>query len=154
VNYTSFSEIEKAFIERVHSVVWCNVATIDSKNRVRSRVLHPIWEGDTGRIATRRHSLKAQHLARNPYVSLAYIADPAKPVYVDCTAEWDDELAHKQHIWDMFKSAPPPLGYDPEPIYKTVDDPNYGLLKLTPWRIEMRDLMQSLESHVWHAAEA
>ena len=85
---SSFSEIEAEFIERIHRMVWCNVATIDTLNRPRSRILHPLWEGATGWITTRRNLHKAKHLAHNPYVSLAYIADLAKPVYVDCKTEW------------------------------------------------------------------
>src|SRR4051812_43774522 len=100
----SFAEIEQEFIARVHKIVWCNVATIDTQNRPRSRVLHPYWEGTTGWIITRRHSLKEKHLAHNPYVSLAYVADPIYPVYADCIAEWDDDLAAMQRIWDLFKA--------------------------------------------------
>ena len=65
----SFSELEAEFIERVHRVVWCNVATIDTHNRPRSRILHTIWEGPVGWIATNRHTLKTKHLLHNPYVS-------------------------------------------------------------------------------------
>jgi general stress protein 26 len=146
-NIASFAELEKEFIERVNKMVWCNVATLDTQNRLRSRVLHPIWEGQTGWIGTRRHSLKEKHLAHHPYVSLAYIADLVKPVYVDCTAEWDDSPASKQHVWDMFLAAPPPLGYDPAPIFHSVEHPDFGLLKLTPWRVELADATG--ESLVW-----
>ena len=137
---SSFSEIEAEFIERVHTVVWCSVATIDTKNRVRSRVLHTIWEGATGWAATRPDSLKARHIAHNPYVSLAYVGDVYKPVYADCTAEWVDDISQKQRIWDMFTAAPPPLGYNLEPFFASVDSPGFGLLKLTPWRIELFDI--------------
>jgi general stress protein 26 len=130
-----FSEIEDEFIERVHSMVWCNVATVDSRQRPRSRILHPIWEGSTGWIGTNRNSYKSKDLAHNPYVSLAYIADLAKPVYADCTAEWVDDLEQKVRIWNLFKDAPPPLGYDPAPIFTSPDHEDFGLLKLTPWRI-------------------
>ncbi|HXV44531.1 MAG TPA: pyridoxamine 5'-phosphate oxidase family protein, partial [Anaerolineae bacterium] len=98
IRVTSFRDIEKEFIERVHSIVWCSVATVDTQNRVRSRILHPLWEGSTGWIITRRNSLKAKHLAHNPFVSLAYIADIAHPVYADCTAEWADDLESKQRV--------------------------------------------------------
>ncbi len=144
-----FAEIQDEFIQRVHTMVWCNVATLDTQNRIRSRVLHPIWEGATGWITTRRHSHKAKHLAHSPYVSLAYIQDIAKPVYVDCTAEWVDDLAQKQSIWNWLTVTPAPLGFDPAPIYKSVDDPNFGLLKLTPWRIELYNFPSA--SQVWHA---
>lgn len=134
---TDFSDIQEEFLHRVHSVVWCTMATLDTRNRPRSRILHPIWEGTTGWITTRRHSHKAKHLAHSPYVSLAYTADLAKPVYVDCVAEWVDNIDEKKRLWDLLLTTPPPLGFDPAPIYKSVDDSGFGLLKLTPWRIEV-----------------
>lgn len=133
----SFSEIEDEFIERVFRVVWCSAATIDTHNRPRSRVLHPIWEGKTGWIATNRHSLKEKHLARNAAMSLAYVTEPLKPVYVECIAEWADDIETKQRIWDLFKNAAAPMGYDPAIIWSSPEDPKLGILKLTPWRIEV-----------------
>lgn len=132
-----FSEIEAEFIQRVHTMVWCSAATVDSQQRPRSRVLHPIWEGATGWIGTHRDSYKGKHLARNPHMSLAYIANVMGPVYVECTAEWVDDAAQKQRIWAMFESAPEPLGYDPAPTFISADHENFGLLKLTPWRIDL-----------------
>jgi general stress protein 26 len=138
----AFADIESEFLQRVHTMVWCNVATIDSRNRPRSRVLHPIWIDGTGWIATRPTSHKAKHLAANPYVSLAYVADIAKPVYADCYAEWDDSAETKQWLWEQFLNVPPPLGYDMAPIFGSVDSPGYGVLKLTPWRIELAQFPQ------------
>jgi general stress protein 26 len=135
----SFAEIEGEFIERVHSIVWCSVATVDRRGRPRSRLLHPIWEGATGWIATARNSLKAKHLSQNPHVSLAYVADTAKPVYADCVAVWEEDSAEKRRVWAMYQAAPPPLGYDPAPFFHSPDHPDFGLLKLTPWRIELYD---------------
>src|SRR5262245_42980517 len=123
----SFAEIEKEFIERVHATVWCNVATLDTRNRLRSRLLHPLWESGAGWAFTRRHSLKAKHIAHHPYVSLAYVADVVKPIYVDCRAEWEELLDTKQLIWNLFRDAPPPLGYDFGQIFKGVEDPECGL---------------------------
>jgi hypothetical protein len=133
----NFSDIESEFIERVHTMVWCSVATIDSQQRPRSRVLHPLWEGATGWINTHRSSHKARHLAQTNYVSLAYIADVMKPVYADCTTTWVADLEEKRRVWELFKAAPPPLGYDPAHDFVSVDHENYGLLKLTPWRIDL-----------------
>lgn len=48
---TDFSTIEAEFVERVHKMVWCNAATIDSQQRPRSRILHPIWEALPGGLA-------------------------------------------------------------------------------------------------------
>ncbi|MFN8374109.1 MAG: hypothetical protein U0694_14685 [Anaerolineae bacterium] len=104
----NFADIETEFIQRVHTMVWCNVATIDSQQRPRSRILHPIWEGAVGWICTHRTSFKSKHLAQNPYVSLAYVRELMTPVYVDGKAEWVDDLEVKRRIWDLFKNTPPP----------------------------------------------
>jgi len=134
---THFSEIEAEFIQRVHTMVWCSAATVDAQGRPRSRVLHPIWEGATGWIGTHRNSHKARHLEQNPYISLAYITDINNPVYADCMAEWVDDLEQKARIWELFKAAPEPLGYDPASTFISPDHENFGLLKLTPWRIDL-----------------
>jgi general stress protein 26 len=134
-----FSDIEAEFTRRVHSVVWCSVATVDARGRPRSRILHPIWEGPTGWILTHRRSHKSRHIERNPYVSLAYVdvSDIMRPVYADCAAGWVDDPAQKRRIWDMFTAAPPPLGYDPTSTFGSPDLDTTGLLRLTPWRIAM-----------------
>ena len=153
MDVASFAEIEEEFAKRVSRIVWCTVATVDRQGRPRSRILHPIWERSTGWIATGRHSLKTKHLAANPHVSLSYWDQEHQQVYADCKAEWVDEQAEKQRIWDLYKDTPPPLGYDPAIIWRGgPDDPTYGLLKLTPWRIELwalADLMSGTPSKVW-----
>ena len=140
----SFAAIEAEFIERVHTMVWCSAATVDRQGRPRSRILHPIWEvplskegGPTGWVGTWRSSHKAQHLARNPYISLAYITSIHEPVYVDCCTEWVDDPVEKERIWELFKNAPPPLGYDPAMTFGSVAHEDFGLLKLIPWRIDL-----------------
>jgi hypothetical protein len=134
---THFSEIEADFIQRVYTMVWCNVATIDHQQRPRSRILHPIWEGSTGWICTHRDSYKSKHLADNPYVSLAYITNFMQPVYADCKTAWITDLAEKRRVWDLFKSTPEPLGFDPAQDFIRPEHDNFGLLKLTPWRIDL-----------------
>jgi general stress protein 26 len=131
-----FSEIGEEFDRRVRRMVWCNVATVDSQQRPRSRIMHPIWEGSTGWIGTWRKSYKHKNLERNPYVSLAYISETMSPVYVDCKAEWVDDPAVKQRIWDLFKNTPEPVGYNPAETFYQPDE-NFGVLKLTPWRIAL-----------------
>ncbi len=137
----SFAEIEDEFTARTRKIVWCSVATMDRQGRPRTRVLHPIWEGATGWIATGRHSFKERHLAENPFVSLSYWDAEQKQVYADCKTEWADSMEDKRRIWELYKSTPPPLGYDPGMIWRGgADDPGYGLLKLTPWRIEVSSI--------------
>jgi regulator of ribonuclease activity A len=135
-----FEEVQAEFMARVSQAVYGTLATIDRKNRPRSRVVHPIWDGSTGWVISWPASHKAKHLAYNPSVSLAYIPDKAKPVYVDAIAEWIDTVEEKRRIWDLHAATPPPLGFDPQPHYGTIDHPYYGLLRLTPWRIELGNL--------------
>ena len=150
----AFKDIEEEFMARVRRIVWCTVATVDRKGRPRTRILHPIWEGTTGWIATGRHTLKTKHLAKNPHVSLSYWDQQHQQIYADCVAEWIDDKAEKDRIWDLYKNTPPPLGYDPGIIWQGgKDDPTYGVLKLTPWRIELYGLgsvMTGAAGEVWH----
>lgn len=148
---TSFADIEDEFMRRVRRIAWCTVATVDRQVRPRTRILHPIWEGTTGWIATGRHSHKEKHLAANPYVSLSYWDPQHQQIYADCKAEWEDSPAEKRRIWDLYKSTPPPLGYDPGIIWKSPDDESFGLLKLTPWRIELSALGSGSPLRVWRA---
>ncbi len=134
---THFSEIETDFIQRVNTMIWCSVATVDEHDRPRSRILHPLWERATGWICTHRDSYKAKHLAKNPFVSLAYVTNIMQPVYIDAKAQWVDDLDEKQRVWEFFKSMPEPLGFDPAPDIIRYDHENVGRLKLTPWRVDL-----------------
>jgi general stress protein 26 len=155
MDVASFADIADEFHARVSRIVWCSMATVDRRGRPRMRLIHPIWEGATGWIATGRRSHKAKHLARNPNASLSYWDQQHQQVYVDATAEWIDDPAEKLRIWELYKSTPPPYGYDPQIIWRAgPDDPAYGLLKLTPWRIELyalQDLITGTEPKVWRA---
>lgn len=155
----AFSDIEQEFLDRIKSTVWCTLATVDRKNRPRSRILHPIWEtsdgqGPTGWILTGRNTLKTKHIAHNPHVSLTYWDPNHKQIYADCKVEWIDNVPEKQRVWDLYKNTPPPLGYDPGLFFPGVDNPDTGLLKLTPWRIELfslEGLASGRGALVWHA---
>ena len=143
MDVASFDEIAEEFDARVKKIVWCAVTTMDRQNRPRSRMLHPVWEGSTGWIATGRQTLKTKHLSNNRYVSLTYWDPDHKQIYAECQAEWVDDQAEKERVWDLFKSTEPPLGYDPAIIWSAgVQDPGYGLLKLTPWRIEISGIFE------------
>ena len=76
-----------------------------------------------------------------------YIRNPLQPVYVDCTAAWIDDATEKRRIWELHKTIPPPLGFDPEPHYGSIEHHYYGLLRFTPWRIELGDLHG--EAMIW-----
>jgi general stress protein 26 len=151
----SFQDIAKTFDERVRRIVWCTVSTVDSKGRPFSRILHPIWEGATGWIATGRQTLKAKHLAKNPVVALCYWDPSQDTVIAQCRAEWCDDDATRRRIWELLKNTPMPVGYDPALFFKNgPGDPGYGVLKLTPTRIELwagQDMLQGRPPTVWKA---
>jgi general stress protein 26 len=147
----TFVEIQSEFMERIQSAVYCSMATIDRKGRPRSRIIHPIWDGSIGWVISWPKSHKAKHLENNPYVSLAYIHDIKKPVYIDALAEWVDDEVEKQRIWTLHQMTPPPLGFDPQPHYGSAKHPYYGLLRFTPWRIELGSLNN--EPIIWRDKE-
>ena len=135
-----FEDLRTEFMNRVSYAVYCTMATVDRRGRTRSRIMHPIWDGPIGWMISWPASHKAKHLARNPWISLAYIADEKKPVYVDGLAEWIDSDEEKHRIWDLHRTAPPPLGFDPEPHYGSIGHLYFGLLRVTPWRVELGNL--------------
>ena len=150
-DYDDFADIEPEFRERVDRMVWCAVATIDTRGRPSTRILHPIWEGRSCWIGTHRTSTKARHLARNPHVSLAYISDSMRPVYIEGVASWADDAATKQHVWDLFLNTPEPLGYDPALSFVAVDHPNFGVLRVEPWKIVLATLAGDPWQKIWRA---
>ena len=159
----TFDDIADSFDERVRRIVWCTVTTVDTKGRPFSRILHPIWEGPTapvsdrrtGWIATGRQTLKTKHLAQNPMLAVAYWDAAHDTVIAQCRAEWCDDDATRRRIWELLKSTPPPVGYDPALFFKGgADDPSYGVLRLTPTRIELwagQDMLQGRPPTVWKA---
>ena len=145
----NFSAIEVEFHRRISKIVWCNFTTIDRSNRPRSRMLHPIWEGHEGWIATGRHSFKARHLDHNPFVSLTYWDPDHEQVHAECKAEWVGDAESKQQVWDLYADTAPPLGYDLKLFWPDPSAEDYGVLKLTPWRIELSSLTEMQNPQVW-----
>jgi general stress protein 26 len=149
----TWEELAEDFHRITSRVVWCTVTTVDAKGRPRARILHPVWDGNTGWIATGRQSFKAKHIKSNPYVSLSYWDQEHEQVYAECRASWADTQATRDKVWDLVKNAPSPVGYDPALFWKEgPTDPNFGALLLDPWRIEvfsLREMMQGKPNRVW-----
>jgi len=140
VDVAEFSELSGKFKAITERIVWCTVATVDRQGRPRSRILHPIWEGTTGWIATGRQSHKAKHLTGNPFVSLTYWDPQHEQTIIDCRAEWQDDQGTKDRIWELLRTTPEPVGYDPRLFWPGADEASFGVLKLTPWRLEVWSL--------------
>lgn len=155
MDVASFADLEDEFASRVRRIVWCTVTTVSRSGRPRSRILHPLWEGPTGWILTGRQSFKSTHLQHNPHVAICYWDPEQQQIYAECKAEWEEQRAEKQRVWDLFKHTPQPLGYDPAIFWPSgAADPTFGLLKLTPLRIELSalaDLFSGTPPRVWRA---
>jgi len=136
--------IVEKFVDIAHRIVWCTVATVDTKGRPRSRVMHPYWErtenGLTGWVVTRPTPLKRSSLRHSPFVSCSYW-DPAHDVAVaECAAQWETDPDERARVWRLIASAPPPVGWDPSSIFpKGPTDPLAGVLRLSPWRLSSND---------------
>jgi general stress protein 26 len=153
----TFAEIEPRFRAITDRIVWCTAATVDRAGRPRSRILHPVWEGARGWIATGRHSHKEKHLSANPTMSLCYWDPEQHQAIIECEVEWVDEQDEKDRIWDLFKHAPPPVGYDPGMLWQGgKEDPGFGVLLLKPWRLSvwsMAAMASGQPEDVWRPAD-
>jgi len=102
VETTDFAEIAAEFRRRVEQTQWASMTTVDERGRPRGRLVHPVWEEPVGWLATGRHSFKARHLERNPYVSLVL------DVRRIANGGWDDAtmytigLAYSSRRFDEF----------------------------------------------------
>lgn len=48
MNEQSFDLFAEEFLTRMAEIVWCTATTVDAHGRLRSRILHPIWEVRAG----------------------------------------------------------------------------------------------------------
>jgi hypothetical protein len=141
---STLSETAPAFVEMAHRIVWCSASTVDSLGRPRSRVLHPYWEWDgtslIGWIATGPTPVKRAHLAKSPYISCNYWAPSHDTCVAECESSWAFDDPTRERIWNLFKNAPAPVGYDPAivPGWNAGPlSPAFAALKLQPWRLRV-----------------
>lgn len=135
--------VAPAFVEMAHSIVWCSVATVDTKGRPRTRVLHPIWQWDgthlTGWIGTGPTPTKRAHLQNSPYMSLSYWSPSHDTCVADCHVTWASDDETRTMVWNLFANAPEPVGYNPA-IVPGWDSPTaaaFAVLHLQPWRLRV-----------------
>ncbi len=158
----SFADLRADFARLTSEIGWCAVATVDEKDRPRTRMLHVSWDVDgdqpVGWVSTSRSPTKTAHLAHNPYVSCSYWTPAHDAVFVDCAADWVDDNAAKKHVWDLVATEAAERGFDPYDVWKEGPaDPMFEVLRLDPWRVQVT--LQDLEhgktigsSRVWHAS--
>ena len=158
---STLEETAPAFTEMAHAIVWCNVATVDSDNRPRSRVLHPFWEWGgnelVGWVATGATPVKRAHLEHSRYVSLNYWAPDHNTCVAECKATWHFDIETRQRVWDRYLELPEPLGYNPTiiPGWESAESEGFSVLRFDPWRLRVfpGDVLtgQGGEVLVWQA---
>jgi hypothetical protein len=140
----SLHDTAPAFVAMAHEIVWCTVATTDREGRARTRILHPLWLWDgeelTGWIATSPTPLKVAHLDAHPYVSCNYWTTTQDTCSADGRAEWARDDATCTTVWNLFKEAPAPVGYDPAIVPAWADGPTspaFAALRVYPERLRV-----------------
>lgn len=139
----TFAAIEADFFRFTSEIVWCTVTSVGAGGRPRSRILHPLWERDGNRpvgwIATGKTPVKARHLAANPVVAFSYWSPAQHVVQGEAVATWEEDVAVKRRVWDLFLATPPPLGYDLGQFAPSPESPQFSLLRLDPERVQVLD---------------
>ncbi|MGI9623860.1 MAG: pyridoxamine 5'-phosphate oxidase family protein [Acidimicrobiales bacterium] len=136
-------DVAPEFVTMAHRIVWASVATTDPHGRPRTRVLHPIWEWNgsalIGWVATGPTPLKIAHLEHNSNISLSYWSPSQDTCSAECDTAWAFDEFTCTRIWELFKHAPDPLGYDPAiiPGWESPNSEGFAVLKLDPWRLRV-----------------
>jgi hypothetical protein len=136
-------EAAPAFVEMAHRIVWCTAATVDPHGRPRSRIFHPLWQWDgtrlTGWVGTRPTALKRAHLKANPYISINYWSSSHDTCAAECRAAWAFDHETRAKIWNLFRTAPEPDGYNPAivPGWENPESDTFAVLRLEPWRLRV-----------------
>ncbi len=120
-------------------IVWCTVTTVGPSGVPRSRLMHPVWRWDgdrpTALVTARPTPLKVRHLRHQPKVACFYWDPLHDTLAIDATAEWLDE-AGRIDAWDLIKSVPPPVGFDPAMIWPDGPrSPDCAMLRLHAHRV-------------------
>jgi hypothetical protein len=138
------SSVAPAFVEMAHRIVWCTAATVDERQRPRTRILHPHWQWDgdalRGWVATGPTPVKRRHLEVSPYMSFSYWEQSHDTCSAECRVSWAFDDATRQMVWDLFANAPAPVGYDPAVIPQWAGGPTspaFAVLALEPLRLRV-----------------
>ena len=84
--------------------------------------------------------MKTAHLEVSPYLSCNYWSPDQDVATAECAASWNFDNDRCQEVWDAFKNAPEPVGYDPAIIPPWADGPTsdaFAVLELEPWRLRV-----------------
>jgi hypothetical protein len=141
---TELAVTAPAFVEMAHRIVWATAATVDRQGRPRGRILHPFWQWDgttlVGWIATGPTPVKRADLEHSPYMSLTYWTSNQDTCTAEGRVTWVFDDDTRRWVWQLFKEAPAPVGYDPAivpPWAEGPTSPAFAALRIEPWRLRV-----------------
>jgi hypothetical protein len=138
VSATDFDEIAGEFRRRVVKTIWCTLATVDTRGRARTRIVHPVWDGPTGWLGARAGTPKLAHIAEHPDVSLLYWDPDHEQVTIDARATVESSKDARKAAWAAFQVPEPPYGFDPAPIWSGgPEGDGFAAIRLVARRIEL-----------------
>ncbi len=137
------SDVKQLILEVVRKPHLSSFATITENGRPWVRYVVASTSDDvTIRFATDKRSRKVTHIQKNPDVHMASgVTDPANAkayVQIEGTAEFVTDQAEREAFWHD----------DLKRYFSGPDDPNYGIVMVTPRRIE-HYTMGKFEPQVW-----
>jgi general stress protein 26 len=155
----SFAELRADVATILGRIVYATMTTVDRRGRPRSRILIVVWELDAERpvgwLGTSKTPVKTAHLARNPHVTMSYWDPRQDFVSIDSVAEWVEDPEVHRRVWDLYRhGSPPGVGYEPGQFWRGPDDPDFNVLRLDPWRVQVlwgRDLARGIPSRIWQS---
>jgi general stress protein 26 len=139
------NNIQQRILAIIRPAHLASLATISEEGKPWVRYVIPRASDDfTLRVATRVTSRKVGHIHKNPEVHLTCgVSDPRNVdtfLQIQGRAEFTTEQSERESFWD------PHL----ENVFKGSNDPEYGVIRITPYRIEVWKEAPS-EPDVWEA---
>jgi hypothetical protein len=133
-----FGVIASEFHRRVAKTIWCTLATVDTLDRARTRIVHPVWDGPEGWLGARAATPKLTHVTRRPDVSLLYWDPDHEQVTIDARASIASTPEARRRAWDALRAPAPPYGFDPALIWPGgPDGDGFVAVRLVARRIEL-----------------
>jgi general stress protein 26 len=153
----SFADVREDVAGIMGRAVYATMTTVDRKGRPRSRILIVVWqlelEVPIGWLATFKTPVKTAHLAHNPHVTTSYLTPHPDAAYLDSVASWIDDAEVREMVWSLYRDGSPPgVGYDPGRYWAGPHAPDFHVLRLDPWRVQVlpaRELARGLPSRIW-----
>ena len=139
----TLADTAPAFVEMAHRIVWASVATVGADGAPTSRILHPYWVWDgtdlVGWVGTANAAVKGRHLAANPNVTVSYWAPNHDTCVADGTATFVSDAETRSWLWEAYKTAPAPLGFDPAliPGWDDASSEGFQALRIDPVRLRV-----------------